>query len=257
MAFDVLAGIDHAKHEGRQYLLGCPGERSLRSTYNALGKLARQTSTDLSHLVIVMMDEYLIATEKGLVFCPQDAHYSCHRFAREEIWNMLNQRRPKEQKVPEHHIWFPNPANPPAYDERLKQAGNIDLFLIASGASDGHVGFNPPGSDLNSRTRVIRLADSTRSDNMRTFSSFTNIDEVPTYGISVGLGTISQLSRKVVLVMHSAQKQHAVQRLTECSDFKANWPASVIFRCRKARVLLDEEAAGDVGVERLQTSFDI
>ncbi len=43
-------------------------------------------------------------------------------------------------------LWYADPADPAAYDRRIAAAGGIDLFLLASGASDGHVAFNPPGS---------------------------------------------------------------------------------------------------------------
>src|SRR5207253_6931590 len=71
----ALAGeilVAYAAAPGR-FLLGCPGGRSLRTTYRALA--AR--NADLSRLVVVMMDEYVGA--------PPDAHYSCTRFAQEEL----------------------------------------------------------------------------------------------------------------------------------------------------------------------------
>src|SRR5690606_32844684 len=112
-----------------------------------------------------------------------------------------------------------------------------------SGASDGHVAFNPPGTPLDSRTRIVELAPSTRRDNLSTFPAFASLDEVPTHGVSVGLGTIARLSRRVVLVMHGSHKRHAATRLAQCSDFTPDWPASVIYRCSQPLVLLDRAAA--------------
>ena len=58
LAREILDGIDDAGRRGGRYVLGCPGGRSARSTYQALARLAQ--GTDLRHVVIVMMDEYLV-----------------------------------------------------------------------------------------------------------------------------------------------------------------------------------------------------
>jgi glucosamine-6-phosphate deaminase len=215
----------------------------LQTTYAALGDQARQAEADLSRLVIVMMDDYVLPSGNGFIHCPAEAHYSCRRFARQEIGAVLNEGLPLSRQLPAENIWFPDPAGPAAYDTQLQEAGGIDLFLIASGASDGHVAFNPPGSPLETLTRIIPLAESTRRDNMKTFPDFKDMDEVPGHGVSVGLGTIARLSRQVVLVIHGVNKQEAVRRLAGCADFTPAWPASVIFRCQAPQLWLDEAAA--------------
>jgi glucosamine-6-phosphate deaminase len=247
LAVDLLLKINAAKAAGRRFLLGCPGGRSLQTTYRALGEQARQTGAELSHLVIVMMDDYVLPSANGFVHCPAEAHYSCRRFAWEEIWLVLNEGLPSSRQIPKQNVWFPDPADPVTYDTKLEAAGGIDVFLIASGASDGHVAFNPSGSDLRSRSRIIPLAETTRQDNLKTFPDFKDINEVPGHGVSVGLGTIANLSRQVILVIHGAHKQEAVRRLAESDDFRPDWPASVIFRCREPQLFLDEAAA--VGLE--------
>ncbi|HEY3417960.1 MAG TPA: 6-phosphogluconolactonase [Armatimonadota bacterium] len=245
LAQTILQGIREAGRQGRRYLLGCPGGRSPQTTYQALGRLAAGQDADLSNLVIVMMDEYLLPGPTGLIYCPEEAHNSCHRFAREDILAVLNRDLPSPRQVTE--CWFPDPAAPTAYDERIYAAGCIDLFILASGASDGHVAFNPPGSTVDSASRIIPIADATRRDNMVTFPDFTSLDEVPTHGVSVGLGTIARLSKSAVLILHSTDKRYAVQRLASCADFTPDWPVSIIYRCREASILLDSAAAGKEG----------
>jgi glucosamine-6-phosphate deaminase len=242
LAAKLLSDISSAGDAGRPFLLGCPGGRSLQSTYLALGRQARQAQADLSRLVIVMMDDYVLPSPTGFSHCPAEAHYSCRRFARQEIWAVLNAGLPSARQIPQENVWFPDPARPEAYDARLA-GGGIDLFLLASGASDGHVAFNPPGSDLAAKTRIVALAETTRRDNLGTFPEFRDLSEVPGHGVSVGLGTIAGLSRQVILVIHGSHKQAAVRRLTQYDDFTPDWPASVIYRCQQARVLLDEAAA--------------
>jgi glucosamine-6-phosphate deaminase len=201
------------------YLLGCPGGRSLRSTYRALVAHGRT----LDRLVVVMMDEYVGA--------PADAHYSCTRFAHEEIAEPLRAGE----------VWLPDADDPAAYDDRIAAAGGVDLFLLASGASDGHVAFVPPGSPREGRTSVIPLATSTRKDNLATFPAFGSLDDVPLHGVSVGLGTIGE-ARALRLVLHGAGKRAAVARLLALNSFDATWPASLVHDHPDAQVWIDKEA---------------
>lgn len=212
---EELAGEVRARYgasHGR-YLLGCPGGRSLRTTYRALA------ASDLDRLVVVMMDEYVGA--------PPDAHYSCARFAREEIAGA--------------ETWLPDVDDPAAYDGRIAAAGGIDLFLLASGASDGHVAFLPPDSPREGRTSVVEIAESTRRDNLATFPEFSSLEEVPRFGVSVGLGTISD-ARALRLVLHGAHKRGAAKRLLALEGFDPRWPASIVHDHPDAQIWTDEEA---------------
>jgi glucosamine-6-phosphate deaminase len=204
-----------------QFLLGCPGGRSLRTTYRALA--AR--NVDLGRLAIVTMDEYIGA--------PADAHYSVRRFAFEEI------ARPLGLEL--EQVWLPEPAYPDAYDERIAAAGGVDLFLLASGASDGHVAFIPPGSRPDGRTAVVPIAESTRRDNLATFPDFDTLEEVPTHGVSVGLGTIAA-ARTLRLVVHGTDKRAAAARLLALDGFDPGWPASIVHAHPDAEIWLDEAA---------------
>jgi glucosamine-6-phosphate deaminase len=209
--------------ETRPRLLGCPGGRSLVTTYRALAR----SGADLRGTTIVMMDEYVPVP-------PPDAHYSCRGFAYREIAGPLG--------IPDGQVWLPDPEDPGAYDERIDAAGGVDLFLLASGASDGHVAFLPPGSSLDGGTSVVRLAESTRRDNVATFPAFASADEVPEHGVSVGLGTIAR-ARRARLVLHGAAKRDAARRVCELDHFDSQWPASVIHACADGEIWLDEEAA--------------
>ncbi len=241
----ILEGIQQAAREGRRYVLGCPGGRSPMPTYQALGRRVAGSPEDLSQVTLVMMDEYLLGSpEAGFVNCPGDAHYSCHRAAREEIAGVINAGLEEGKRIPEGQVWFPEPNDPEAYDERVRAAGGVDLFIVATGAGDGHVAFNPPGTPAEAGSRLIKIAETTRRDNLLTFPEFGDIAAVPKYGVSVGLGTIAGLSREVVLIAWGEGKQQALRRLAGYEDFDPQWPASILYRCRGARVMGDEAAAG-------------
>lgn len=245
LAAHILVGIREAAAARRPYLLGCPGGRSPRSTYVALGRQAAAAHVSLAHVVIVMMDNYVFPDGRGgYVDCADEAHYSCRRLAMEEIWQSLNAGLPEADRIPGANVWLPDPGHPADYELRLQAAGGIDFFIIASGASDGHVAFNPPGSTADSSTRIIPLAATTRRDNLETFPEFGGrLDDVPGFGVSVGLGTIARHSRQVALVLHGMHKQDALKRLAACDGFDPRWPASIIHRCRQPRLLLDSAVA--------------
>jgi glucosamine-6-phosphate deaminase len=236
----IVTQVWDANEKGFYFLLGCPSGRSLQSTYDMLGKAARKLNVNLSKLIIVMMDEYVVQSKDGYRLCDEKSHFSCSRYAYREIMDNVNSYLPIECHICKENIWIPDVTNPDEYDERIKNAGGIDIFLTASGASDGHVAFNPPKTALNSKSRIIPLADSTRMDNMGTFSKFNNLNEVPRYGVSVGLGTIAENSKEVILVVHGKQKKGAYEKLDKIGEFSANWPASFIYKCNNAKLLVDK-----------------
>ncbi len=244
LAGRILQGIRSSAKRGRHYILGCPSGRSLRSTYQALGTLLGQTQTDCSRLIIAMMDDYVVPGKDAFVNCPIGAHFSCRRFAFREIFAVLNKGLQPSLRVRRQNVWNPDPSAPWAYDARFAQAGGIDFFLLASGASDGHVAFNGPGSALTDFSRIIPLADSTRKDNLKTFPQFRRLSEVPHFGVSVGLGTMTKFSKRVCMVIHGAHKHQALQTLLRRHSFSPDWPASLIYECKNALVFVDQAAFG-------------
>lgn len=130
------------------------------------------------------------------------------------------------------------PAACVAYEAAIRAAGGVDLQILGIG-TDGHIGFNEPGSSLASRTRIKTLTTQTRTDNARFFDD--NIDAVPTHCLTQGLGTILE-ARHVVLVATGAGKAEAVHHLVE-GAVSAMWPATVLQHHPHVTVLLDDAAA--------------
>ncbi len=235
VAVRVLERIEQRRLTGRRFLLGCPTGRTPRPVYAAMAKRVAASRQDLSHLVLVMMDEYLVPSDARLVYASAVHPWSCHHYARLEIVDRLRLSRPDEQ------VWFPDPGRPDGYDDRIAEAGGIDFFLLASGASDGHVGFNPPGSSRESRTRIIALSDETRRDNLQTFPSFETLANVPRHGISVGIDTIAR-ANEAVMVLWGEAKRLTLSRIRAAAHYESDWPATVIHECPVREVLCDEEA---------------
>ncbi|MGS0686806.1 glucosamine-6-phosphate deaminase [Nakamurella sp. GG22] len=130
------------------------------------------------------------------------------------------------------------PAACAAYEEAIAVAGGVDLQILGIG-TDGHIGFNEPGSSLASRTRIKTLARQTRVDNARFFDG--DLDAVPTHCLTQGLATIMS-ARHLVLVATGAGKAEAVHHLVE-GAVSALWPATILQHHPHATVLLDGAAA--------------
>jgi len=229
-----------------RYVLGCPAGRSPMSTYRALAEEVSKRALDLSRVHLVLMDEFVVRDGDGWRLCDEGAHYSCRGFAMREIRARLNRGLVPGRALPADNLHVPDPAKPEAFEVLIERLGGVDLFLLASGSSDGHVAFNPPGTELSSRTRIVKLAEETRADNLSTFPEFGHLDAVPTHGVSVGLGTIVDHSRAALLVCPGAGKTRSVARLKALQRFDASWPASAIFACANARIFFDAAAASAV-----------
>ncbi|MCR2827478.1 glucosamine-6-phosphate deaminase [Microbacterium sp. zg.Y909] len=123
------------------------------------------------------------------------------------------------------------------YERAIAEAGGVDLQILGIG-TDGHIGFNEPGSSFASRTRVKTLTAQTRDDNARFFNS---VEEVPMHCITQGLGTILS-ARHLVLLAFGEGKAAAVAGAVE-GPVTASLPGSAIQLHPHATVVVDEAAA--------------
>ena len=126
-----------------------------------------------------------------------------------------------------------------AYEAAIKRAGGIDLQALGIG-SDGHIAFNEPGTSLKSRTSMVYLTPSTIKDNARLF--FNNkLDEVPTRALSMGVGTICE-AKKIVMLAFGKGKADALKGMIE-GGMSQFCTASALQAHNDAWVFCDEDAA--------------
>lgn len=123
------------------------------------------------------------------------------------------------------------------YEAAIEAAGGVDLQILGIG-TDGHIGFNEPGSSFASITRVKTLTEQTRDDNARFFDS---VEDVPRHCITQGLGTILR-ARHLVLLAFGAAKSQAVAAAVE-GPLTASLPGSAIQLHPHTTVVIDEAAA--------------
>lgn len=126
------------------------------------------------------------------------------------------------------------------YEAAIMDAGGIALQILGIG-TDGHIGFNEPGSSFASRTRVKTLTEQTRADNARFFAS---PDEVPMHCITQGLGTILEAGH-LVLLAFGRSKAAALAAAVE-GPVSASVPGSAIQLHPHVTVIVDEDAASEL-----------
>lgn len=212
---DILKGVLRVNPRA---VFGWP---SGRTTLPVLRAVAQSPGFDARAATIAMMDDYVLDGPGGHVAVDPTAHYSCANWVSRHLLPAF----PAGQAP---RIIHPDVDAPAAYDRQLLDLGGVDVFLAGVGSSDGHVAFNPPGTPLERRTRIIALADSTRRDNLGTFPAFTSLDDVPAAGLTVGLDTIRD-ARRVIALAHGAGKADVVRRTLAAGSFDPQLPSTFLF----------------------------
>jgi glucosamine-6-phosphate deaminase len=126
------------------------------------------------------------------------------------------------------------------YEKRIEEAGGIDLQILGIG-TNGHIGFNEPGSGLYSKTRLITLDNSTRMANAY---EFANIAEVPRLAITMGISTILK-SKKIILMAWGSAKASVIKQAVEDDDSESV-PASLLQNHEDVIFVTDASAAAEL-----------
>ena len=121
--------------------------------------------------------------------------------------------------------------------QTLLENNQIDLQLLGIG-SNGHIGFNEPGTSFDSTTHIIKLAENTRKDNARLFSS---IDEVPTHAITMGIKEIMN-AKEIIVIATGKNKAEAVYQMI-LGKLDEQVPATILQKHPNVTVYLDVDAA--------------
>jgi glucosamine-6-phosphate deaminase len=227
VAAQIVVEILNAKPNA---VLGMATGSTPLGLYQELVRLHREGQLDFSRVTTFNLDEYVGLSTSH----PQSYHY----FMREQFFQHVN--------IPPQNINIPSgtTSNYPAfcewYEQRIAECGGIDLQILGIG-SDGHIAFNEPTSSLSSRTRLKTLSKQTIDDNARFFE---RREDVPVYAITMGVGTILD-ARKLVLVANGKAKARAIAQAVE-GPVTSMVTASAIQLHRSATVIVDEEAASEL-----------
>ncbi len=217
---------------GRPTVLGLPTGSTPVGLYRELIRLHREAQLDFSRVITFNLDEYYPMT-------PDDPH-SYNRWMHETFFQHVN-IAPSNIHIPDGLIKPEEVEDYCArYEQKIRRVGGIDLQVLGVGRT-GHIGFNEPGSTRQSRTRLVTLDPVTRRD---AASSFFGEENVPHQAITMGVGTILE-ARRIVLLAFGEHKAATVQRAVEGSMSDAV-AASFLQQHPDATFLLDTAAAGSL-----------
>jgi glucosamine-6-phosphate deaminase len=159
--------------------------------YKELIRMHKEGGLDFSQVTTFNLDEYV-----GL---PSSHSQSYHYFMNENLFKEIN--------IPPQNVYIPS-GTTDNYEAFC--SGGIDLQVLGIG-SDGHIAFNEPASSLGSRTRIKTLTRQTIDDNARFFD---NQEVVPVYAITMGVGTILE-ARRIMLLANGEHKAEAIANAIE------------------------------------------
>ncbi len=224
LAAQLIAGIIRRKPRA---VIGLATGSTPLGTYRELIRIHKDEGLDFSQVVSFNLDEYV-----GL---PNDNEQSYHYFMWENLFKHIN-IVPANVHIPDGVAAELKEACD-NYEIEIDDHGGIDVQLLGIGCN-GHIAFNEPGSSLGSRTKIKTLTEKTRQDNARFFDS---IDEVPKYCVTMGIGTILE-ARKLVLLANGENKAEAIQAALE-GAITVSVPASAVQLHPDVTVIMDKAAA--------------
>jgi glucosamine-6-phosphate deaminase len=226
----------------KPFVLGLPTGSTPIGTYEQLVKFHKQGKISFKNVVTFNMDEYIGLPETH----PESYHYFMHHHLFQHIdipkvnVNILNgNARDVEQECKR-------------YEEKIKEAGGIQLFMGGIGA-DGHIAFNEPGSSLTSRTRVKTLTFDTIKANSRFFDN--DVDKVPKTALTVGVGTVMDAEEVMILISGYAK----ARALRQCVEEGVNhfWTVSMLQLHKHGIIVCDEDATMELRVGTVRYFKDI
>lgn len=210
------------------FVLGLPTGGTVVDMYAALAALVKNGKMSFKNIVTFNMDEYV-----GLA---PDNEQSYHYYMKHHLFDQVD-ISPRNIHILDGQAEDLT-GQCAAYEEAIKQAGGVDLFLGGVGRN-GHLAFNEPNSPFNSRTRVMELTESTRQANARFFHN--DPFQVPAKALTVGIGTVLE-SRELLFLASGKQKAEAVARLAQ-GPITEKWPITALKTHPRATLLVDPEAA--------------
>ncbi|MBR2975663.1 MAG: glucosamine-6-phosphate deaminase [Alistipes sp.] len=224
------------------FVLGLPTGSTPLETYRELIRLHKAGEVSFRNVITFNMDEYV-----GL---PEEHPESYHSFMWTNFFSHID-------ILPENvHILNGNAADLmvecAAYEAAIVEAGGIDLFMGGVG-EDGHIAFNEPFSSLQSRTLIKTLTPDTIAVNSRFFGG--DISQVPTRALTVGVGTIMDAERVVILA--TGRKKARTLRHAIEGSYNHQWTLSALQLHKAGIIVCDDAAAEELRVATYRYFKDI
>jgi glucosamine-6-phosphate deaminase len=232
ITYEVASLIKRKIAEGKPCVLGLTTGSTMVGIYQEMVRLHVEEGVSFRNVVTFNLDEYFPILP--------DSMQSYQNFMNKHLFDHID--------IEPDNINFPNSSLNIQevydfcrdYEKKIEDYGGINLLLLGIGRT-GHIGFNEPGSQINSRTRLITLDIVTRIDAAK---DFTHLNEVPMRAITMGVQNIMNSERIILVALGEAKAEIIKQTLEEPVTERV--PASYIQLHSNATVILDEPAAAEL-----------
>ena len=232
IACEIAQLIRDKQKAGRFCVLALPGGNSPRNVYSALIRMHKEEGLSFRNVIIFNLYEYYPLTADAI----------------NSNLNALKEMFLDHVDIDKQNIFSPDGTIPKdtifeycrLYEQRIESFGGLDAVLLGIGRV-GNIGFNEPGSRLNSTTRLILLDNDSRNEASKMFGS---IESIPISSITMGVSTILA-AKKIFLMAWGDDKAKMVKECVE-GAVTDTIPASYLQTHNNAHVVIDLSAAGNL-----------
>jgi len=229
VAKEIADLIKEKQSKNEKCVLGLATGSSPIRVYDELVRMHKEEGLSFKNVVTFNLDEYFPMST--------DNEQSYHYFMHEHLFNHIdilkeNIHIPKGDIESDKILDFCID-----YEKKIKDYGGLDFQLLGIGRT-GHIGFNEPGSHSKSRTRLITLDHVTRTD---AASSFLGLVNVPKRAITMGIGTIKE-AKRIVLLAWGENKASTIKETIE-GEVSSHVPATYLQGHNNTTFVLDKGAA--------------
>lgn len=232
VAQEIATLIRQKAEKGENCILGLATGSTPKTLYGELVRMHQEEGLSFKNVVTFNLDEYYPIQP--------DALQSYVRFMNEYLFDLVD--------IPKQNIHIPNGTLDKRnvlefcqqYEQKIKDFGGLDLQILGIGRT-GHIGFNEPGSGVNSRTRLITLDHLTIVD---AASDFFGEENVPRKAITMGVGTILE-AKRVILMAWGEGKAKIIQKSVE-GPMTDHIPATYLQKHENATIIVDAAAGAEL-----------
>ena len=229
VAAEIAALIKEKNSKAEKCVLGLSTGSSPISVYKELVRLHKNEGLTFRNVVTFNLDEYSDINKDDI--------NSYHFYMHENLFNKID-ILDQNINIPKSNLNKKFMRSYCAkYEKKIIDLGGIDIQLLGIGRT-GHIGFNEPGSHINSQTRFVSLDHITRSDAAR---AFNGIENVPETAITMGIKTILD-AKRILLLAWGINKSEIIQKTIE-GEVSSILPATYLQNHNNSSIIIDKEAA--------------
>lgn len=217
---------------GELCILGITTGKSPVGVFRALVEIHKKENLSFRNVVVFSLDEFFPISPKE----QQSRNWLIHESLLDHV-DIL----PENIHIPDSTL----PLDKVAafcrdYEAKIEEYGGLDLLFLGTGVQ-GQLGFNEPGSNTNTRTRLVALGNESRQ---AVSSIFYGIDNVPRKAITMGLGTILK-AKRIILMAWGEEKATVIKDIVEGEENSAT-PATCLQKHPNIEVVVDEGASQEL-----------